>query len=232
MFEAIHGSAPDIAGKNIANPSGLINAAVMLLQHIGQTKVAEKIANALLKTLEGGIHTADVFNQDFSSKKVGTNEFADAVIERLGMAPKKLKSVSFENGSIDMKPIMEETATKVEKQLVGTDVFVDWNGENANALGELLERASDGIMKLKMITNRGVKVYPNGNPETYCTKHWRCRFVHSSIDTSKPVNYEPVDAQSLIDLQASLLDNQIDVIKTENLYYFNGERGFSLGQGE
>jgi len=231
MFEAIHGSAPDIAGQNIANPSGLINASVMMLQHVGQSKTAEKIANALLRTLEDGIHTADVFNQEFSLKKVGTQEFAEAVIERLGLKPQRLKGISFEEGNIKMDmPVREQKP--VQKTLVGSDIFVDWKGKDANELGELLQKASNGILKLKMITNRGVKVFPFGNPETFCTNHWRCRFVSASIDTSKSANYKPIQAESLISLQSSLLSQNIDVIKTENLYHFDGERGFSLGQGE
>ncbi|MEM6738132.1 MAG: NADP-dependent isocitrate dehydrogenase [Bacteroidota bacterium] len=231
MFEAIHGSAPDIAGKNIANPSGLINASVMLLQHIGQGHVAERIANALLRTLEDGIHTVDVFNQEFSLKKVGTQEFAQAVIDRLGLKPNKLKTIELGEGKI--RPV-QPSNNKIDstKSLVGIDVFVDWKGKDVNTLGKLLQEASEDIMKLKMITNRGVKVFPNGNPETFCTNHWRCRFVHPKIDLSKPVSYEPIHAKSLISLQKSLLERDVDIIKTENLYYFDGERGFSLGQGE
>lgn len=231
MFEAIHGSAPDIAGKNIANPSGLINASVMLLQHIGQTKTAEKIANALLRTLEDGFHTADVFNQEFSLKKVGTREFADAVIDRLGLQPQKLKAVSLGSEKINMN-FPETKSTTAQKSLVGTDVFVDWKGKDADELGKLLQKAASGIMQLKMITNRGVKVFPAGNPETFCTNHWRCRFVSSNVDLTKSLNYEKVGAEKLISLQSNLLSHGVDVIKTENLYYFGEERGFSLGQGE
>ena len=231
MFEAIHGSAPDIAGKDIANPSGLINASVMLLQHIGQTAVAEKIVNALLRTLEDGIHTADIFNQEFSVRRVGTKAFAEAVIERLGSMPNKLKPISFAKGKIEMQqPSIKKS--EVAKSLVGIDVFVDWKGKDANILGELLRQSSGSSLQLKMITNRGVKVYPNGNPETFCTNHWRCRFVDGEIDLEKPTTYLPIEKSALIDLQQKLLDADIDVIKTENLYYFDGERGFSLGQGE
>ena len=231
MFEAIHGSAPDIAGQNIANPSGLINASVMMLQHIGQTKVAERIANALLRTLEDGIHTADIFNQEFSSRRVGTAEFAEAVIERLGMVPQRLKSISLAEGKIKMD-LPEAPQKEAEKSLVGVDVFVDWKGKDANKLGELLQNSSTNALQLKMITNRGVKVFPNGNPETFCTHHWRCRFVSQDIDLSKPTTYEPIEKSSVVELQLLLLEHNIDIIKTENLYYFDGERGFSLGQGE
>jgi isocitrate dehydrogenase len=80
MFEAIHGSAPDISGKDIANPSGLLLASVSMLVHIGQPEVATRVQNAWSKTLEDGIHTADIFQEGFSSKKVGTQEFAKAII--------------------------------------------------------------------------------------------------------------------------------------------------------
>ena len=84
MFEAIHGSAPDIAGMDIANPSGLLNGAIMMLVHIGQPEVAQKISNAWMATLEDGIHTGDIYQEDISAKRVGTKEFAEAVIARLG----------------------------------------------------------------------------------------------------------------------------------------------------
>ena len=99
MFEAIHGSAPDIAGKNIANPSGLLNGSIMMLNHIGQSDVAEKIQNAWLKTIEDGIHTFDIYKEGISKKSVGTREFADAVISNLGNAPKILKAVSFDSNA-------------------------------------------------------------------------------------------------------------------------------------
>ena len=72
MFEAIHGSAPRRAGQNMANPSGLLQGAVMMLQHIGQAKIAEKVQNAWLKTIEDGIHTYDIFKEGVSNVKVGT----------------------------------------------------------------------------------------------------------------------------------------------------------------
>src|SRR3990167_2474749 len=96
MFEAIHGSAPDIAGKNIANPSGLINAAIQMLVHIGQADTASLIENAWLKTLEDGIHTGDIYSQTHSKQKVGTQEFARAVIERLGQQPSHFKPVHYQ----------------------------------------------------------------------------------------------------------------------------------------
>ena len=95
MFEAIHGSAPRRAGQNLANPSGLLLGAVMMLVHIGQPDVAERVHNAWLKTLEDGVHTYDIFAEGVSRQKVGTKEFAQAVVDRLGKTPETLKPIHY-----------------------------------------------------------------------------------------------------------------------------------------
>ena len=95
MFEAIHGSAPRRAGQNLANPSGLLLGAVLMLVHIDQPEVAERVHNAWLRTIEDGIHTYDIFTEGVSTQKVGTKEFAGAVIARLGQKPNRLKPVSY-----------------------------------------------------------------------------------------------------------------------------------------
>ena len=89
MFEAIHGSAPRRAGQNMANPSGLLQGAIMMLNHIGQTEIAEKVQNAWLKTIEDGIHTYDIYKEGVSKEKVGTQEFAEAIITNLGQNPSR-----------------------------------------------------------------------------------------------------------------------------------------------
>ncbi len=224
MFEAIHGSAPDIAGKNIANPSGLLNGAIMMLGHLGKSKVAQTIENAWLKTIEDGFHTADIYRQDFSYHKVGTAEFAREVIKRLGSEPLSLKPARLIDAKGGIKVKTGETVA-AEKALVGVDIFLDWDqhGRNPDILGEQLEKLTRSGLRLKMITNRGVKVYPGGLPETHCTDHWRCRFVSKSETT----NYSNV-----ITLLNEITEAQLDIIKTENLYSFDGSRGYSLGQGE
>ncbi len=232
MFEAIHGSAPDIAGQKIANPSGLINAAVLMLSHVGQLEIADKIKNAWLTALEEGYHTADVYHESISKKKVTTDEFANEVIARLGQSPKKLPISKLIEGSgtINMKAYHRPQAKKV---LVGVDAFIDWQGSNPQEIGNTISTINAYNLKLKMITNRGVKVYPKGLKETYCTDHWRCRFVaiDAEIKSETPV-YKPVNYEQVVALLSKLHSKGFDVIKTENLYEFDGKRGFSLGQGE
>ncbi|MEM1407304.1 MAG: NADP-dependent isocitrate dehydrogenase [Bacteroidota bacterium] len=232
MFEAIHGSAPDIAGLNIANPSGLINAAVMMLAHIGQHEIADKVQNALLSTIEAGIHTSDIFSDSRSKRKVNTSDFADEVIARLGFKPENLKEskIAEGNGTITIPEYVRSTS---DKELVGVDVFLDWAHTDANKLGAALDKIGAYGLKLKMITNRGVKVYPNGIPETFCTDHWRCRFVSAEMDLATAgLEYKPIDFEHVIVLLSKLNQYNFNVIKTENLYQFDGQKGFSLGQGE
>ena len=222
MFEAVHGSAPDIAGKDIANPSGLLVAATQMLVHLGQPEVAERIKNAWLATIEAGIHTADLYDPAITTRKVGTAAFGQAVAQRLGDAPKTLEPVSYQHASLDV-PVRARPRRR--KSLVGVDVFVDGTDADRrpDALGEGLASACGDGWKLKMITNRGVKVYPDGLPETFCTDHWRCRFLPASGPTTNA---------ELVRLLGRLTEAGYDVIKTENLYEFDGERAYSLGQGE
>ena len=227
MFEAIHGSAPDIAGKGIANPSGLILASVQMLLHINQQDIAEKIHNAWFKTLEDGIHTGDIFKEDFSSKKVGTQAFAEAVIARLGKEPEKFKAIRYAENSKDIRIKIKPTPI-AKKENIGVDIFLQWRNENketiAEELGNKLSQCKANGLELVMITNRGVKVYPNGLPETFCTDHWRCRFQRKD---ESPVTY-----QEILELMQVVYQAGFDIIKTENLCTFDGQKSFSLGQGQ
>lgn len=222
MFEAIHGSAPTIAGKDMANPSGLLKAAIMMLNHIGQQDVAETIKNAWSRTIEEGIHTADIYKEGVSKQLVGTQAFADAVVARLGMKPQMLKVAEYEKGvQLNIPKYQRKLASA--KVLKGVDVFVDWKGADVNELANQLQKLNSDI-RLTMITNRGVKIWPNGFEETFCTDHWRCRFEVS--------NGKPAEKSSIPTLLSQAIEEKLDVIKTENLYEFDGVKGYSLGQGQ
>lgn len=223
MFEAIHGSAPRIAGQNIANPSGLLQGAVMMLNHIGQGDVAARVNNAWLKTIEDGIHTYDIYKEGVSTRKVGTKEFAEAVIANLGKMPSQLKTVSYKSDAAFKLPryVRKEASEKV---LAGVDLFVHWRGTDPEALAQKVQALNRSDLNLSMITNRGIKVWPDGFEETFCTDHWRCRF--------KPSNGARVSKKEIVDLLNKAIDHDIDTIKTENLYTFNGTAAYSLGQGQ
>ncbi|MEO0557868.1 MAG: NADP-dependent isocitrate dehydrogenase [Bacteroidota bacterium] len=223
MFEAVHGSAPDIAGQGIANPSGLLRGAIMMLDHLNHDRIAETIENAWLATLEAGIHTGDIYREETSTRKVTTAEFADAIIERLGQTPETLPAAHYTDAEVTV-PV--NPSPRVEKTLVGVDVFLDWDedGRQPDVIGDQLRSLSDAPLRLKLITNRGVKVYPDGLPETFWTDHWRCRFTNPDGAAVTP--------SDVVDLQRRLVDAGMDVIKTENLYLFDGERAYSLAQGE
>ncbi len=223
MFEAIHGSAPRIANQNKANPSGLLHGAIMMLNHIEQTDVAEKIHNAWLRTIEDGIHTYDIFAEGVSKKAVGTKEFAEAIIENLGKQPSLLQPVSYSNNAVLHLPKYKRKPG-AKKELTGVDVFVQWNGSEPNELAFLLKQIETEDTVLKMITNRGIKVWPDGFKETFCTDHWRCRFM---TEDGKRFSKE-----NIIQLLQNAELQNIDTIKTENLYLFNGEPGFALGHGQ
>ena len=220
MFEAIHGSAPRMAGQDRANPSGLILAAVQMLVHIGLGEHATTIHNAWLKTLEDGVHTGDIYREGHSKQKVGTQAFADAVIERLGQTPTQLREANYAGAGTPIV-IPETPQPHRVKETIGIDVFIDYKG-TAELLAAILAYCTTENLELTMITNRGVKVWPEGLPETQCTNHWRCRFTKD----------QPTGHAEIIELLNKVNEVGLDFIKTENLCTFDGEKGFSLGQGQ
>lgn len=224
MFEAIHGSAPRRAGQNLANPSGLLLGAVMMLVHVGLTEHAERVHNAWLRTIEDGIHTYDIYDEKVSKQKVGTKEFAEAVSARLGQTPQILKARKYSKREQSLASPVSGTKAP-QKELVGVDVFLDWTKGSANDLGDALSKVNGEGVKLTMISNRGVKVWPGGHKETFCSDHWRCRFLPESDGGQ-------VAHAQVVSLLGRIAGAGYDFIKTEGLYTFDGQRGFSLDQGE
>lgn len=223
MFEAIHGSAPRRAGQNLANPSGLLMGAILMLVHIGQAKVAETVHNAWLSTIEAGIHTYDIYSEAHSQQKVGTKEFGAAVISRLGQTPETLAKVSYStaNQQMDLSP-RPTVIPEATRELVGVDVFLYWQRDNIEHFAAKLKAAAENLVELSVITNRGVKIWPEGLPETFCSDHWRCRFK-SAV---------PITQTTITQLLQNIDKQGIEFIKIENLYNFDGQPGYSLAQGE
>jgi isocitrate dehydrogenase len=227
MFEAVHGSAPDIAGQDLANPSGLLHAAILMLDHLGQFDEARRLHNAWLRTVEDRLLTPDVCPPQHPEGRVGTREFTRAVAERMGKEP-RWSPPAAHHGSKGRLPTSEALRLpRPVKTLHGVDVFLDWDeaDRDPNVLGAKLEALAGPELTLRMITNRGTKVYPEGLPETFCTDHWRCRFVAADPQT-------PIRHGAVLRLLERLDGEGLDFVKTEHLYAFDGERGYSLGQGE
>ncbi|MGX6960804.1 MAG: NADP-dependent isocitrate dehydrogenase [Rickettsia endosymbiont of Pentastiridius leporinus] len=225
MFEAVHGSAPDIAGKDIANPSGLLNAAIMMLVHIGQGDIATLIENAWKKTIEDGVHTADIYNKEQSTKKVGTKEFAEEVVKRLGQQPVKLVKAAYplitekQGDNIDYK-----IDTKEVKKLVGADIFVNMDVTSAHDIADKIGKLNLGDFELKTISSKGLKLWPRDSIFETVSDHWCCRFIAKA---GKEITH-----LEIAKLLEALSKAEIDFIKVENLSEFDGVACYSLAQGE
>ncbi|MFQ3307348.1 MAG: isocitrate dehydrogenase [Candidatus Midichloriaceae bacterium] len=220
MFEAVHGSAPDIAGKNIANPSGLLSSAVMMLSHLGHNNKAKIIHEAWLKTIEDGYHTADIYNKNKSTKLLSTTEFTDVIIKNLGMKPQTLKT------NVELKQskqivIKENITFTPKKEIFGIDVFI-----NECFSEELVQKLQniDENLKLHMVSCRGLIVWPYTISNTKAD-FYRFRFVKNSKS-------QKVSQTNLVNLISKIDKLNINILLTVNLFSYDGEIGFSLAQGE
>ncbi|MFP4313377.1 MAG: NADP-dependent isocitrate dehydrogenase [Alphaproteobacteria bacterium] len=224
MFEAVHGSAPDIAGKGLANPSGLLLGAVMMLVHVGQGECAAKIHNAWLKTIEDGIHTGEIFRPGVSKTQVGTDDFCKAVIERLGQRPEKLKLADYSavpSGGMKLPPLKKYPDE--EKVRVGVDVNINWT-DSAEALADAVMKCVPVGLELQMISNRGTLVWPVKKDQTFCADNWRLRF--------KGPNDAPITTSHVIELLDNMNKHDLNFTKAVMLHTFNGQPGFTVAQGE
>lgn len=220
IFEAVHGSAPDIAGQDIANPTALMMSAVMMLRHIGEFAAADRMEHALFVALEEGNLTADLL----PASGLGTRAFTDAVIGSMGREstlrkPREYRPVRLPQVSVE--PVLVRPQ---ERRVVGVDVFVEADAA-PGAVGRVLEEAALGSrFALKMVSNRGMMVYPSAVAQPDCVDVWRARFV------ARDKNREPSE-QEILDLLARV-SHRYRWMHVEKLQEFDGERGYSLAQGE
>jgi len=223
MFEAIHGSAPRRANQNLANPSGLLLGAVLMLVHIDQPEAAARVHNAWLRTIEDGIHTYDIFTEGASREKVGTKEFAGAVVARIGQKPNTLKPVTYAK-----TPARTGAASQAARRpeakvdLIGVDVYVNWPKLDNDELAAVLQRTAGDKMALTMMSNRGVKIWPGGQPGIFCTENYRCRFAAPG----------GVTQAQILSLMGRIADTGMEIVKTEYLRNYDGRPGYKLAQGE
>ncbi len=223
MFEAIHGSAPRRAGQNVANPSGLLLASVLMLVYLGETAVAERIHNAWLRTIEEGFHTYDIFKEGVSKEKVGTKEFANAVVKCLGKKPEHLPVVSYQGAKKFASLHAQTQPAAVKRELVGVDVFI-YSKESADSFIKHAAGKQWSPLSLQMISNRGVRIWPGGHPETFCVDQWRLRFMHKDKDLH-------ATAGDIHKILQEVQNTGYDVTGTENLYNFDGAPAYSSAQG-
>lgn len=226
IFEAVHGTAPDIAGKNIANPTALLLSGIAMLRHLGYMKNAAEIENALLYTLEQGIHTGDF--GDKSKPSLNTTQFAEVIISNFGKNP--------EQGAKPVMPNMPMTTThfKLEKnpllvteemeqeKIVGADFFIE-STEQPEMIAHKCERHAGEKFKLINLSNRGTQVWPTGSVYTNLVNQYNARF--ESVDDS------PLRQQDIIGLYISL-SGDFKVCSLELLNMWGNKRAYSLAQGQ
>ncbi len=226
IFEAVHGTAPDIAGKNIANPTALLLSGIAMLRHVGLTENASVIENALLYTLENGVHTGDF--GDKSIPPVNTTQFADAIIANLSKQPKigAKEIIANKPGTptpmkLQLNPMM--VSREAENEVItGVDLFIE-SDEQPNEIAEKCKRHAGVKFNLINISNRGTQVWPTGSVYTNLVNQYNVRF--ESID-----DY-PLNQQDIISLYVSMSGN-FKICSFELLNMWSGKKGYSLAQGQ
>lgn len=219
MFEAVHGSAPDIAGRGIANPSGLLNAAIYMLDYLGQGEVAKIIYQAWLKAIKDGVHTADIYTPQFSKQKVSTEEFTNYVINQLKNC---ISPAMYNNCVVKLDKKNNIVNKSVKKRLIGVDIDVCWASEDLLILIENFRKLSTSTnIMLCDIKIKGVIIWPEP-PLVFpsSTNNLTCRFIVNE-------EHEITDAD-INDLLVQCNTKGIEVLKMEKLYLFGSERGFFI----
>jgi isocitrate dehydrogenase len=226
MFEAVHGSAPDIAGKGLANPTALLSAAIMLLRHISAFDVAEKVEQALFITLaEGKNLTGDLSPRGHG---VGTAAFTEQVIANLGRTS-NLPSRNYKKLELQSWPKLTAHMEPGTRELVGIDVFLE-TGLGAEELGKTLEEvAQDTPFRLNGISNRGVQVYPPTGGQTFLVDHFACRFM---LKTPIPLSQSTASGQPEISYLVQRIGAKFTWMHIEKLQRFDGKDAFERPQGE
>jgi isocitrate dehydrogenase len=224
IFEAVHGSAPKYAGKNVINPTAVIGSAIMMLRHLGEFEAAAKVENALLVTLEEGkVQTGDVVGYG-TPNACTTTGYTDEVVKNLGRVSGRYRVRSHKPIRMPKLPGDPVSVRPESRRVVGADVFIE-SGRPPAFIGPVLEQAVEELpLKLKMISNRGTQVYPDRGTMIDCVDHYRCRFVLR--DTTGEVTDRDV-----MDLLGKVA-GQFRWVHVEKLQEFDGSAGFTKAQGE
>ncbi len=170
IFEAVHGTAPTIAGKNLANPTAVMLSAAMMLRHLDELAAATALEDAVECAFAEGTYTGDVRPDGAAS----TTAFTDIVIEHIQRGARRARRRDVRALTIATRP---STPVTPVRRPVGVDIFVEADGAPQD-LGPRIAALADGLpLQLKMISNRGTKVFPVVGAVPSCVDHWRCRYV-------------------------------------------------------
>jgi isocitrate dehydrogenase len=220
IFEAVHGSAPKYAGKNIANPTAVLLSATMMLRRLDEFALAQRVEDALMVTFEQGTFTQDVEPEG----SVSTSAFADRVIDNLGHRSKRWSAR--DHKQLQIRPLApgSDWVKPKTRNTVGVDVFVE-SATSPSELGRQVEALVEDLpLRLKMISNRGTKVYPDNGGMTECVDHWRCRFIGRE-------GTAVVDDALLLQLLGRIA-RAMRFMHVEKLQEFDGALGYTRAQGE
>ncbi|GAB4387122.1 MAG: NADP-dependent isocitrate dehydrogenase [Phycisphaerales bacterium] len=232
IFEAVHGTAPDIAGKGIANPTSLLLSGLMMLRHIGIFRRSALIENALLATLEDGVHTRDVKGE---KESVGTMAFAQAIIDRLGKKPSGLEAREVPHATTPTyKPPTRPTTNRLMRtfettvsQIIGCDIYIDTLLPVLDLAQRLQSIAEGTPFKLTMISNRGTQVWPSGSPYTEIVDYFRVRFELRNPE----LMLGQIGQMPTIHLLTKVAE-KFQVTDFQPLKMYDGKPGYSLAQGQ
>jgi len=222
IFEAVHGSAPKYAGKDVINPTAVILSAVLMLRHLGEFEAAALIENAIMVTIEEGkVKTGDIAGYD---KGAHTSAYTEAVIANLGRIPSKWQVRKYQAIKMPQVSGAPDLVKPGSRRVLGADIFVE-SALDPDSLGRSLEQiVSESPFKLKMISNRGTKVYPYGGTTPDCVDHWRCRFIMRDMEAE-------ASEEQLLKL-INLVSAKHNWMHVEKLPEINGEAGYTMAQGE
>lgn len=229
IFEAVHGTAPDIAGRGIANPTALILSGLMLLRHIGLVAQAATIENALLTALEEGVHTGDF--GDRSKPTLTTQEFVHAIAARLGKEPRTVRPVqtggsqeiTFKIPPRPTAPITIRTFTGLRQEIAGVDIYVDATHSSAETATRMEALCQGTPFRVTLLSCRGTQVWPRGSLFTECVDYWRVRFELHEGRTATQADIVALLAKVTLSHSVS----ECEILRT-----FDGVRGWTLAQGQ
>jgi isocitrate dehydrogenase len=233
IFEAVHGTAPDIAGRGVANPTSLVLSGLMMLRHIGMIRHAAIIENALLRALEDGVRTGDFGNRERPA--LATRDFTKGIVDRLGewprtvppcVVPEQGGSPTFQRPPRPAAQEMIRTYTSVVTHVVGCDIYLDSHLSPIVVADEMTRACEDTPFRLTLISNRGTQVWPTGSVYTECVDYYRVRF--ELRDGVTPGSFGQARCVALMDKIAE----KFTVCSYELLRTFDGVRGYSLAQGQ